>query len=89
MLFCTNTLYGHILSGKHPLGGHLGAISYKPYHGMFSQEITPHGGVCVLFCTSRLFGDIRASVYVIITYHDTRHTIKTIIFTVEQQRLFL
>ena len=88
MLFCTNTLYGHILSGKHPLWGHLWAISYKPYHGIFSQEI-PLMGMCVLFRTGRIFGDIRAYVYVIITYHDTRHKIKTIIFTVEQQKLFL
>ena len=88
MLFCTNTHYGDILSGKHPLWGHLWAISYKPYHGILSGKY-PLWGACVLFLTRRLFGDIRACVYVIITYHDTRHKIKTVIFTVEQHKLFL
>ena len=71
-----------------PYGGICGQFRINPIM-RYSLRKIPLTGACVLFRTSRLFGDIRASVYVIITYRDTRHTIKTIIFTVEQQRLFL
>ena len=71
-----------------PYGGICGQFRINPIMEI-SQENTPYGGACVLFLTSRLFGDIRACVYVIITYHDTRHKIKTVIFTVEQHKLFL